>query len=452
MSWLRGYDLGCFSDMPPRTLLDEACPPDSAPVDVDADPFFDIQTLRMGHVARQKLAPVAFTGNLRGRDIEGSVVVHLLAHQSGFVIVRAVVRSDSVRVPGGVGADVLNGFDDVFWQMDAEFTWDTPQGPIKGFVRNLMNWVFLDLFERLRRPGEGFPLDWAIEREWGCERLHAMNAAGLITFPFPVSFGTQYEIVDPLLDPLVTDRPRELAKDLAKRLLFPADPWSEVDPVDLGGGMPEAWWFLAETQMLTLATSGSVDDRLDVVDRDRTQLLEFFALRRAALTCVQRATQKVLTQRLRVTRDQIERWQHIVASTTDDYIVHGRIGRLLAPVHKHNAADPRIRDLAGLEAQVRENLAWFQERLDTQSDWTGGLVGATVGAAALVLSLQDVVKSLLAEPGQDLDAAVIEHSGLFALIMMSLTVSSFTLALQAIRLVTRRLRPFTFHSLRVRRR
>lgn len=451
VSWFRGYDLGRLGDIPPRDLLRIALPPYGEPVDVDSEPFFDIQTLRRGHVARMRLKPIEFSGVIRSprgeQTISGAVTVHILAHASGFLIIRPTVQSASVSLTKGVGTEVLCQLDNALWEVAYPLRWHVPgtAEPIEGGVRNLMNWTFLDLYERVHGR-EGSPVAaWAVEGIHGCERLHAMAAKREITYPFPVSFGIQWEIIDAALDPLVTSDPRALATDLARRLFFPDDPRADIAPVDLGGGIPEEWWFLGESQALTLTSRGSIDRRLDVVDPERTQLLEFITLRRTTLSCVQRDTQRVLTERLPVSRGQIERWQHIVASTTDDYIVHAKMGRLLAPALAHHAADVRIRDLAALEAQVRENLGWFQQRLDTLSDWTGGLVGATVGTAALVLSLQEVVQTLLATAtGEKVDDVLDAHGPLFSSIMLGLMVVTFFLSLVGIRLITSRMRPFTF--------
>ncbi len=426
---------------------------------MNAAAFFDIQTLRLGHVARAKIPPVDFSGTIRlargDREITGKVIVHILAHASGFIVIRPTILAQTVEVASGAGVEALHQLERAFWDVDYPLSWHVPGAdtPVRGGVRHLMNWVFLDMYERLCGRPDSPLTSWATEGAKGCERLHEMAAKKLLFYPFPVSFGTQIEIIDLELAPLITKDPRRSAQALAQRLLSPDDPWSRPDPVDLGQGSPEAWWFLTESVSLTLGTEGGIDARLDSVDVDRTQLLEFLTLRRTTLTCVQRDTQRVLTERHQVSRGQIERWQHIIASTTDDYVVHSRIGRLLAPVKRHHSSDVRIRDLVDLETQVRENLAWFQQRLDTLSEWTGGLVGATVGAAAMVLSLQEVVKALLANlEGLPEDRILDDHGILFSLIMLGLMAGSFLFSVTAIRVVTSKLRPFTFRLSSRRRR
>ncbi|MGH8967400.1 MAG: hypothetical protein ACRDXB_19015, partial [Actinomycetes bacterium] len=84
ISWIRTYDLGDLADIAPRDLLIAGTDGGGRLLDVDAQAFFDIQTLRLGHVARYRLPPVEFDGVLRLRDgdrpVGGKVAVHLLVH------------------------------------------------------------------------------------------------------------------------------------------------------------------------------------------------------------------------------------------------------------------------------------------------------------------------------------------------------------------------------------
>ncbi|GIH28946.1 hypothetical protein Aph01nite_72560 [Acrocarpospora phusangensis] len=458
VSWFRGYDLGVLADIPPPDLLAAGLPPDAEAYDVGAQTFFDLQARRLGHFAKGRLAPIPFTGVLRlpqgELPVSGSVLVHVLAHASGFIVIRPTLLSRHAMMPRGHGADLLNELDRAFWVYDYPLRWQVPgaEEPVAGGVRSLMNWVYLDLTERVRGR-TGMPVaTWAVEAMKGCDRLHEMARLKEIAYPFPVSFGPQFELVLPKLDELVTPDPAGHAEAVARSLLYPSEPSAPPKPVGSNQVNPDVWWFVSESRAALLASTGSLDADQDAIDPDRAQLMEFLALRRTTLTCVQRDTQRVLTERGAVSRAQVERWQHIVASTSDDYVLDARIGRLLAPLLRHNLDDVRVRDLSSMELQVRQNMAWFQQRMDTLSEWTGGLVGAAVGAAAMVLSLQEVVKVLLARAsGLDVEKVLNAHGALFALIMFALVCVSFLLSLAGIRWVTSRLRPFHFRT-RVRRR
>lgn len=417
---------------------------------MDAQAFFDIQALRLGHVARYRLPPIGFDGVLRlrggDRPVGGKVAIHLLVHASGFMVIRPSLRSEWLVYEGGVTAEVLGQLERAMWITGYPLRWHvSPDQTVEGSVRCLMNWVFFDLYERVH--GDADPARvaaWADEGIQGADRLHEMYDEGLINYPFPVSFGAQFEIVNPGISRLFRGRETEREwQHIIDQLMYPDRGDMRAVPVTLGRETLDRW-YLSENQALTLVPAGTADDDMDVIDPDRTQLLEALGLRRAVLRCVQRDTQRVLTERLTVTRHQLERWQHMVASTTDDYVLHDRIGQLIEPIRLHNSNEILIRDLGDLERQVRANLAWFQERLDTLSAWTGGLVGASVGTVAMVLSLQEALKAVLSQTlNREPDKVFQDFGWLFALTMLLLMIASFAVAVFLIRRVTRKLSPFS---------
>ncbi|MFP3967974.1 hypothetical protein SMC26_37140 [Actinomadura fulvescens] len=450
ISWIRTYDLGDLADIAPRDLLVAGSDGSGELLDVDAQAFFDIQTLRLGHVARYRMRPLAFDGVLRlrggDRPVSGKVSVHLLVHASGFMVIRPTLRSGWLSAGGPVTAEVLGQLERAMWITGYPLRWHVPGGHvIEGSVRCVMNWVFFDLYERAHGVSDPERVAaWALEGIQGCDRLHDMYAEGFISYPFPGSFGAQFEIVNPALSPLVGGRETEGEwQRIIDYLMYPDRTDIRAAPINLGRETLDRW-YLSENQALTLVPAGEPDPEMDVIDPDRTQLLEALGLRRAVLRCVQRDTQRVLTERLTVTRFQLERWQHMVASTTDDYVLHDRIGRLIEPIRLHNSDEILIRDLGDLERQVRANLAWFQERLDTLSAWTGGLVGASVGTVAMVLSLQEALKAMLSQTlDREPDKVFQDFGWLFALTMLTLMIVSFGIAVTVIRRVTRKLSPFS---------
>jgi hypothetical protein len=457
ISWFRAYDLGNLANLPPAEILKSGARAGNTFPDTDAQAFFDIQALRRGHVARMRLAPIRFDGVVRladgDRPIYGDVDIHVLAHASGFVVIRPTLRAEAVHLPrGGYGVDMLKQLERAFWITEYPLNWHVNEAhdPLPGGGRCLMNWVFLDLYERACQSESttGTIIKWANEGIQGCDRLHHMRDEGLLAYPFPVSFGTQYELIGSAatLSMLAGDQ-----ETLAQELFGHDDKAPRPRPIDLGPGVQEGWWYLSENHALTLAEGLPIDVTMDVYNPDRTQLLEFLTLRRGVLRCIQRDTQQVLTERLAVSRYQVERWQHMVASTTDNYVLHDRIGMLIEPVRRHINEMVEIRDLGDLEKQVRDNLIWFQDRIDTLAEWTGGLIGAAVGTAAMVLSLQEPVKGLLGQvTGEPADEVVNNDALLFSGVMVMLMALSFVLCMLGIRMFTRRLRPFA-HDLPTRR-
>ncbi|HZB33469.1 MAG TPA: hypothetical protein VE465_25145 [Streptosporangiaceae bacterium] len=457
ISWFRAYDLGDLANLRPQEILESGARAGSTFPDIDAQAFFDIQALRRGHVARMRLAPIRFDGVVRlaedDQPIHGEVDIHLLAHASGFVVIRPTLRAEAVRLPrGGYGVELLKQLERAFWITEYPLNWHVSDthDPLPGGGRRLMNWVFLDLYERACQSANTTStiIEWANEGIQGCDRLHTMREEGRLAYPFPVSFGTQYELVG---SASVLSTLADCRETLAQALFGHDDTAPRPRPINLGPGVREGWWFLSENHALTLAEGQSVDTIMDVYNPDRTQLLEFLTLRRGVLRCIQRDTQQVLTERLAVSRHQVERWQHMVASTTDNYVLYDRIGVLIEPARRHINEMTEIRDLGDLEKQVRDNLAWFQERIDTLAEWTGGLIGAAVGTAAMVLSLQEPVKGLLGQvTGDSADEVVNNDAMLFGGVMVVLMALSFALCMLGIHMFTSRLRPFA-HDLPTRR-
>src|SRR5918999_1172755 len=390
ISWFRAYDLGDLANLRPQEILESGARAGSTFPDIDAQAFFDIQALRRGHVARMRLAPIRFDGVVRlaedDQPIHGEVDIHLLAHASGFVVIRPTLRAEAVRLPrGGYGVELLKQLERAFWITEYPLNWHVSDthDPLPGGGRRLMNWVFLDLYERACQSANTTStiIEWANEGIQGCDRLHTMREEGRLAYPFPVSFGTQYELVG---SASVLSTLADCRETLAQALFGHDDTAPRPRPINLGPGVREGW-------------------------------------------------------------------QHMVASTTDNYVLYDRIGVLIEPARRHINEMTEIRDLGDLEKQVRDNLAWFQERIDTLAEWTGGLIGAAVGTAAMVLSLQEPVKGLLGQvTGDSADEVVNNDAMLFGGVMVVLMALSFALCMLGIHMFTSRLRPFA-HDLPTRR-
>ncbi len=373
------------------------------PIDAVQHLFFDIQTLRSGHVARARYLPVIpvsglYPGRDRTQEFEGQIDVHLLVHVSGFVCLRPTIRFDQFY-PRPPDTWLLHYLERGPWDIREALKFRVPEAdtPLVGNMRTLMNWVFLDLITRWAEiPSDAESLaEWAAEHSLGCERLHQLAKQGLIDFPFPVTFGTQFEVAAARLSRLATRKADDLAAHLAHEILRTKQSKSDVPPLDIEHDAQRIWWYVEESQALTLTGQSTIDPVLGVIDPDRTQLLEYLTIRRGALRSVQRETQTILSEGTRISKSRIEMWYQIVETTTDDYVLNDRIGQLIKLLRRHNVEERRLRDLALLEEQVRGNLESFERRLEATGAWITSVVGALVGAGALVIGLNSVTLSVL---------------------------------------------------------
>ena len=150
-------------------------------------------------------------------------------------------------------------------------------------------------------------------------------------------------------------------------------------------------WFVAENRAVLAAGGPRDSTSLSTFDAARIQLLEYITLERAALRSVQRGTQLVIAEGVTTTRRQLQRWQRLVAATTDEYVLHDEAGVKLESLREHIRHHPTTRDPGALEAQVHRNLATFQSLIDAASDRVLILLSTLFGVVA-ALSLASVVR------------------------------------------------------------
>jgi hypothetical protein len=292
---------------------------------------------------------------------------------------------------------------------------------------------------------------WAAEEPRGCERLHQMAADGLLEHPFPVSFGTEIQVALPPRAGESTADWSARVDALAWDIMRPPSAVVDTPPHDLESDAQTVAWFVDESVSLLVRADGRLDATLDVIDVDRSQVTEFLALRRGALSSVQRITQRVITERAAISRQQLARWQYLVATLTDDYVLHARAGCLLEPLKLNFVHEPRLRDINDLERQVRSNLDWFQARIEASAEWTGGLVGAAVGAAALALSLAEPVRIVIAKlTDTPVDAVADRHGLTLAGAILLVVLLSFTASFSVVRHLSSNLRPLSRGRTRAR--
>jgi hypothetical protein len=435
VSWFRAYHVGLLISDAPAFLMSGQAGTQLSPIDPVRHYFFDIQVLRSGQVARARYLPeIRVTGLTAHGDaaaeFSGRVHVHVLAHVSGFVCLRSTIRFDQLH-PQPAERWLLHHLERGLWDGRQRLKFHIPgtAAPLTGNMRTLFNWVFLDLISRWA----GLPVhlerqaEWAIEGPFGCERLHRLAKEGRIDFPFPVSFGTQFEITESRLASLAPKKADELAARIAYEVLRGPHSLCEHDAERI-------WWYVEEKQALTLTVTADVDPDLDVIDTDRTQLMEYLTLRRGALRSVQRETQRVISGGSKISKARIEAWYHILATTTDDYVLDDRIGQLIKPLRSHNGTDRRWRDLAALEHQVRGNLESFERRLEATGAWVSSVVGALVGAGALVIGLNSVTLSVLSHLlGVSVAAVPIRYGALLSAVTIALLALSFAAAYAVMR-------------------
>jgi hypothetical protein len=430
VSWFRAYHVGLLLPDVQSFILSGLAGERLSAVEHTQRRFFDIQTRRSRHVARARYAPVHVAGSYR-RDgqtagFSAPVIIHLLAHTSGFICIRPTIRFDQIRPE--VDDWLMRHLEGGLWdaQMGLEISIDGLTEPLTGNIRPLLNWVFLDLLMRWSgtRPDPRQLSAWADEHAFGCERLHQLVAEGRLDYAYPVSFGTQLELADHRLQR--SRNADEAAARISRQILRGPDPDVDVAPVDVEHDSRNLWWYVEETKALTLTSPRCLHPELDVLDPDRTQLLEFLTIRRAALRSVQRETQRILADGSRIPRARLDGWHQIVATTTDDYVLDDRIGQLSALLRRHSSSDGRLRDLAELEEQVRANLDSFQRRLEASGAWVSSVLGALVSAGALVIGLDSVTRNVLSRVlGVPVNDLPVRHAALLSVVTVGLLALTF---------------------------
>ncbi|MGH3695810.1 MAG: hypothetical protein ACRDRX_17780 [Pseudonocardiaceae bacterium] len=448
VSWIRTYHTAHFGEDLRRMLAAAEAGRRLKFVDQYVHDFFDIQALRGGHFVRAVLEPFGFSGRVpvRGQDVMGELHgvarCHFLAHSSGFIVLRLTVRSDDLQYSGPSHDAFFAALERAFWVGNTPFRWFVGSGgeSVTGGVRIPLNYIFLDLHERWR--GHIVTPDqlcrWAKESKAGCERLHELCLEGELHYPFPVSFGTQLEFGLDSGDPAELDQ-------LVQAIAVPRTGHS-LRTV-FAREATNTRWYLTENQAFTLVSPAAFDGLLDVLDSDRTQLLEFLGLRRAALRSVQRDTQQILSEARGVSRKRVEEWRMLLATTTDDYVLHDRITRLLEPVRLHLATAPSVRDPSILEDQVRNNILSFQSRLDLAGQQVSTLIGALFGVVAAVLTLGSVLKTIAARLWQvEVGRLADMHPITSILVDLGVVAIAYFLTMIYISRVSRRLPPADISS------
>jgi hypothetical protein len=405
VSWLRAYptpgsipalhtapDDGELHATDPRRLL-----VDGELLDGD-DNFWDVQALRRGHVSRV-LSRAAVECRDPGSEDWVPVETHLVLHEAGLALIR--LTFDPRRAEHDIEFPDLARYSDAVWG-SAQITWRISLAgeswQMDAGVRDLMDMVMLPMHECFcgRTP------DLAAFRKLTTfdERytwLEGRVAAGELLSPYPVTFGTAYELVWHSRD-TETPSPESLA-ELACDVPKPLADTAFGRPADTGYSYE---WFIGENRSVLALVGPQERTQLGAFDALRIQTLEYLTLQRAALRTVQRGTQQVITEQGTTTRRKLQQWQRLVSAFTDDYVLHDRIGAILGPVRRYMRDDPQLRDPGELEEQVQENLSTF-----------GNLLDAAGARVAIVLSgLFGVVAAITLVPlAREIELAVFKTRG-----------------------------------------
>jgi hypothetical protein len=387
VSWLRAYHAG----IDPRADLGTAEAAGLGLLDLRNHPIYDVQTVRRRHVVQARRGAVRLAIPTRDDPVglRGLAHPYFLFHVSGFVVVRLTLASWDLDTESSPSPETFRSLHRRLWDYDLDIEVELGASARRANLRSILNWLWLDMFDRIR----GLPADLndlpsvSLEDDRGAVGLHELCERGDIAFPYPVLAGTHYEIG-------VADRAREPNNDWVCRVIGAPDE-SEDDVTDLAAGSREVAWYASEMQSVVVVTGQRPADGLVSLEPNRLQLAEFFALRRGAVRSIQRDTQMVLAEGQPLSRRRIDEWRRIVASTSDDYVLHDDTGPLVTTLTKHFRSNERVRDPEPLREQVTRNIGAFQERIDIAGQRAGIVLGVLFGVVA-ALSLSPIVKQLLA--------------------------------------------------------
>jgi hypothetical protein len=213
---------------------------------------------------------------------------------------------------------------------------------------------------------------------WLDERV----VAGESYTAYPVTFGTSYEVL--WRDSQTAHRARRQMAELAYGIEQPGCDEYFLRPAESGHDHD---WIFGENRAVLSIAEQKPRTSMDTYDAMRIQVLEYLTLQRAALRSVQRGTQLVITEQESVGRDRLQGWQRLVSALTDEYVLHDQVALILGPVRAHMTSNPRLRDPASLEAQVRQNLETFQALIDAASNRVAIVLSGLFGVvAALTLA------------------------------------------------------------------
>jgi hypothetical protein len=265
------------------------------------------------------------------------------------------------------------------WQVDLA----DQQIELDADVRRVMDLVMIPMNERFcGRPPDVVALSRLETAEERSDWLDRQVEGGDSLSAYPVTFGTAYELIWSSHE--AQQQALSSTAELAYGTKKPFEDGTFLTPAEAGY---EHDWFVGENRSVLALVGQREVTPLSTFDSLRTQTLEYLTLQRAALRAVQRGTQVTITERRPITRTQLQQWQRLVASLTDEYVLHDQVAVLVRPLRKHMKENSLVRDPATLEEQVRQNLETFQEVISAASNRVAIILSGLFGVvAALALA------------------------------------------------------------------
>jgi hypothetical protein len=263
---------------------------------------------------------------------------------------------------------------------------------LTGNVRRVFDWFGAYVHEVLSgRTPDLRDLDtWSAGPEAGLHRRETYVRRRELSIVYPSTFGSHAELC--WADPAdIPGRPAEWGPALIAEVRD-----GERHAYDIDEASDTRWWLLSEFQTV-LIRGGATGLHPDIraLDVDRLQMVEYLALRRGALSGIQRQTQLAAAERRPVARREVADWTWFLGAVTDDYVIGGWSASLLEQIKRLLRNSSSLRDVFELEDQVRRNVEVFQSRLDAESDRTGLMLAVFFGivAATSLLPLAQAVYS-----------------------------------------------------------
>jgi hypothetical protein len=156
------------------------------PLDDQTIAFFDIQALRSSHFA-SALGPTMGVRMEEGGELL-RVRTHVLAHASGFLVLRLTLSSDDNPGLTGLTAEDLGRFERMPWN-GSPVTWELQGRPFVAGLREALNVLFLVIHEQMVRGR--YRLDEVVgharDTPFGNQRLQQLATHGELSHPLPVS-------------------------------------------------------------------------------------------------------------------------------------------------------------------------------------------------------------------------------------------------------------------------
>lgn len=339
--------------------------------------FFDVQALRSAQFASGNGPRLQLT---YGSE-QFVVRTRVLAHVSGFLVLRLTLASADNPVMRSMGLDELARFERLPWGL-AQLPWSWGSETFNLGVRETFNLIYLRCHELLRDRTWSLAAatEQAVDGNHGNAHFHRLCERNELSYPFPVTFGTVFELSNDTAANEVGAFLREISggRDVAAAQV---------------SSLP---WYLFENSSVILC-GGDFDEETSAGAPLQASLMEFVTLQRGALRSTQRDTQRVMADGQSVSRRRIEEWQVLLATTTDDYVLHDQVSRFLVPMREHFRHSHAVRDPGILEDQVRRNIASFQSRIELAGQSASTIIGALFAVVACVVGLSGILKAATAK-------------------------------------------------------